>query len=598
MLPQPHGKEARRETGLDAPQPAGERWRHGWRLLTSYWTSPDWKAAWALLIVLLALQFGSAWVFIAGNRWQQAFFDSLEQRQASQFVPLLFSFAIIMAMQIVRTLIDTYARMVLAIRWRTYMTRRYLDRWMTNNRFAEIERLQVIDNPDQRIAVDIADVTGTSRNGDTSLVTLALGFIGMIVGSVSFAIILMETAAPIRLSLFGRTLSIPGSTIWYAVAFAFAGSWVISLIGRPYVRARMRDQHYEADFRAGLIHVRRNAAQIGFVGATTTEREALGTAFAAIRRNYRSLMYGLLGIQTGQGIYERLSSMLPLFLLVPRYFAGAFSFGQMMGARDAFQQLVMQLSYVVQSYGMIAFQIASLNRLKALDDAMDLKRPRGIDFATGTAAGVALSAAGLRLHRPHGASLLDVGDWTVREGERWLVEGPSGAGKSTLLRAMAGLWPDGAGAVAMTGEGVVMFVPQRLYLPLGTLKAAICFPDAPEAHDDAAIAALLARVRLSDHADQLHALRIWQDELSPGEQQRIALARILLHRPTLLVLDEATSALDGDNARFFHRELLAALPGVTLVSVVHDDRLRGFYTHKLTIEGAIATGAAVEPDDR
>ena len=203
----------------------------------------------------------------------------------------------------------------------------------------------------------------------------------------------------------------------------------------------------------------------------------------------------------------------------------------------------------------------------------------------------AIETRELRIHRPNGAPLLNVGDWTVRTGERWVVEGPSGAGKSTLLRAVAGLWPDGAGEVALSDAGSIMFVPQRLYLPLGTLKAAICFPDAPEDHDDSEIFALLDRVRLGEHADYLHAVRVWQEELSPGEQQRIAMARILLHRPTLLVLDEATSALDPDNARRFHEQMLADLPGVTLVSVIHDERLRHYHTHALTIADGNATAA-------
>lgn len=593
MTPQPISTaEVRLESGLGKPQPAGARWRHAFGLASAYWTSKDWKFAWGALLVLIALQFGMTYIFVASNRWQQAFFDSVEQRQSARFAALLLSFVGIMAMQVGAMLVGTYFRMILGIRWRTFLTGRYLDRWMAHNRYAEIERLRIIDNPDQRIAFDLDEITG-----ERGMLSIALNILGVVVGGVSFTLILLETAVPLDITLFGRTLSIPGSTVWYAFLYAIVGSVLMVKIGQPYVRARMRQQHFEGDFRANLIHVRRNAGQIGFAGAVATEHASLVRTFATLRHNYRSVVYSLLGINLGQGVYDRIGSMLPLFLMVPRYFTGAISFGQVMGGRDAFQTLVGQLSYFVQAYSQIGTQVANVNRIKALDDALDQGRPRGIRFALGAPDGIALSTTGLGLHRTHGASLLEVGEWTVRDGERWIVEGPSGAGKSTLLRAVAGLWPDGTGAVAMTMAGTVMFVPQRLYLPMGSLKAAICFPDPPERHADDAIAALLVRVRLGEHIDNLPMVRVWQEELSPGEQQRIALARILLHRPTLLVLDEATSALDPDNARYFHDQLLGDLPGVTLVSVVHDDRLRPYHTHRLMIADGHATASPITKDD-
>lgn len=593
MTPQPiPDGEVRREAGLAPSQSTRARWRHAFGLASAYWTSKDWRFAWGALILLIVLQFGTAYIFVAGNRWQQAFFDSVEQRQAARFAPLIVTFVGIMAMQVGSMLVATYFRMQVGIRWRSFLTERYIARWMANNRFAEIERLRMIDNPDQRIAVDIAEFTG-----ERGVLSIALGFLGTFVTAISFAFILLETAEPIVIPVLGRTLSIPGSTLWYAVLYALGSSWIIVKIGQPYIRATMRQQHREADFRSALIHVRRNAGQIGFAGAVPTERGSLADAYGQVRDNYRSVIYSLLGIQTGQSIYERIGGILPLFLMVPRYFTSAISFGQVMGGRDAFQTLVGQLSYFIQMYSTIGVQIANVNRIKALDDAIDLERPRGIGFATGTDSGTAIATTGLRLYRPHGAPLLSVADWRVGTGERWVVQGPSGAGKSTLLRALAGLWPDGAGQVSITDHGTVMFVPQRLYLPMGTLKAAICFPDAADAHDDAAILAVLDRVRLSEHGGHLHAVRIWQEELSPGEQQRIALARILLHRPTLLVLDEATSALDADNARYFHDQMLGDLPDVTLISVVHDDRLRRFHTHGLTIADGHGAPGAITRDD-
>ncbi len=593
MIPQPtQSGEVRREAGLADPQPAGLRWRHAWRLASSYWASKDWKFAWAALLTLLVLQFGTAYILVSANRWERSFFDSIEQRNIAVFGSLIFVFLGILAMQVGLILVEGFVERLLSIRWRTYLTERYVDRWMAHNRHAEIERLRIIDNPDQRIADDLERITSSSAG----VLSISLRMVGSIVTGISFAMILLETAAPIRFTAFGIAVAIPGSTVWYAVTFVLISSWLTAKIGSPFIGASMRQQHREADFRSGLIHVRRNAPQIGLAGAVSVERESLRQSFDAVRRNFRTVIYTSLGITATQSVYERLVTVLPLFLLLPRYFAGAFSFGQLMGARDAFQRLAFALGYFIQAFERIGLQVSYFNRVKGLDDAIETERPAGITVGIGSAAGVAVAATGLILRRPHGEHLVEVGDWTARTGERWALRGVSGAGKSTLVRALAGLWPDGHGHVAVAGNTQAMFVPQRLYLPLGALKAAICFPDRSEAHGDAAILALLDRVRLEHLADDLHAVRMWQEELSPGEQQRVALARILLHRPALLVLDEATSALDGDNARHFYDCIRETLPDATILSVIHDATLIDRHTHVLTIAEGVAVAAVVSGD--
>jgi vitamin B12/bleomycin/antimicrobial peptide transport system ATP-binding/permease protein len=559
--------------------------RHVLGLFSCHWLSRDWKSAWASLIVLIVFQFGTAYILIAGNRWQQSFYDSVQQREAHRFVGLMLTFALILTAQVSLSLVEDFVDGILRLRWRTALTKRYLDRWLARGRYAEIERLRLIDNPDQRIAEDIALVTGPY-----GILMLGLGLLGMIVGSISFGVVLMETAEPIRIG----SLSIPGSTLWYAVIYAVAGTLIMTWIGKPFVRSTRAQQHYEADFRAGMIHVRHNAGQIAFARSVASERATLDGAFAKLRRNYLRVIFSTMGLQFGQGIYQRIGSIVPLFLLVPRFFAGQISFGQVMGASDAFQGMVGRLSWIVSSYSQIGVQIACVQRLRAFDAVMDMERPRGIALSDAVDGGAVLRTDGLRIHRPSGAPLLTVGDWTVERGERWVVQGPSGCGKSTLLRAIIGLWPDGAGAITLDCGLVAMMVPQRLYLPRGTLKAAICFPDAETVHTDAAVLEILDHVGLGAHREHLHSDRIWQDELSPGEQQRIALARILLHRPEFLILDEATSALDTANAHRFHQDLLEKLPGVTLISVVHDDRLAPYHTHRLSVAEGCATAMAIE----
>lgn len=539
----------------------------------------------------MAFQFAGAWLFVMMNRWQQRFFDGIENRDVAGFASLLTAFIGILALQMVFVVFEPYVRRMLCLRWRIHLTETYLNRWLSRNRYAEIERLRMIDNPDQRIADDIRFVA----DPDAGALTILTSLVYSLVSAASSIMILLETSAPIRFALFGREVSIPGGTIVYATLYVLVSSVVMVLLGKPYIRAMMGWQHREADLRSNLIHVRRNAPQIGLADAVPTERFSLRIAVQNVYLTSRSVIRSMIGLNAANGLYDRLGSIIPLFILVPRYFAGAITFGQVMGGRDAFQQLVPQLGFFVHLYPRVATQISYLNRLKALDDAIAHERPAGISAGAGTAAGIAVATQGLVIRRPHGEPLVEIGDWQVRQGERWVIRGPSGAGKSTLLRALAGLWPDGTGQVALADSSTTMFVPQRLYLPLGTLKAAICFPDAPEDHDDAVIAALLDTMYLSHLADDMHALRMWSEELSPGEQQRIALMRILLQKPDLLILDEATSALDPANTQHFHDLLGRHLAGVTIISVVHDERLHAYHDHALVIADGRALAVPLEP---
>jgi putative ATP-binding cassette transporter len=595
MMPSPANvEETRREAGLQPTQPARERIAHAWRLSTRYFVSEDWKWAWFLLTLYAAISFGAIYTFILSNRWQREFFDSIEQRQSSLFVTLIFSFLMIAALQVAVMIANNLVSWTLSIRWRNWLTNWYMDRWFARDRFYEIERLRMIDNPDQRIAEDIKAFTLVTQGN--SLVGIAIGLIGSLVSAVSFGYILLQTSGPLVIPIAGYQISLPGGDlIWFSILYVLLGSVLITWIGKPYIRRRMREQHYEADFRSNLIHVRRNGEQIAFSRTQEMERDGLKVSFASIRQNWYRLMWANIGLSAGSSVYDRVMTVIPLFLTVPKFFAGQISFGQVLASRDAFTQFSSSLSYFVQVYPGLAAQIANINRLKALDDSIDSERPRGIAFHPGEAGeGISIHVKNLELRRPNGEPLLALGEWAVRDGERWVIEGPSGAGKTTLLRAIAGLWPDGAGSVAMTGHGVAMLVPQRLYLPLGSLKNAICFPDRAEDHDDEAIAALLEKVRLSAHVSDMHQVRMWQDELSPGEQQRVALARILLQRPTLLVLDEATSALDADNAAHFYEAVRGAMPDTTIVSVVHNEMLAAYHTHRLLLQDRQATTAMIE----
>jgi vitamin B12/bleomycin/antimicrobial peptide transport system ATP-binding/permease protein len=588
MVAQPISVEATRGT-------ARERLVHAWKLVTRYYVSSEWKLAWLLLILMIGLSGSGIYVSVWANTWNRQFYDSIEHHAGGLFWGLMLTRALIFVSELGLILGGLFTDWVLSIRWRRWLTSWYVDRWLARNRFYEIERLRLIDNPDQRIAEDIASITTFIKgaNGSTPIQWF-IGFVSALVNAFVFAKILIPATHPVTFSLFGYRYALPYDLLWYALLYVVASSTAIYFLGKPLIKTRMQQQRVEANFRSGLIHVRRNSEQIAFSMTHPLEEARLKDAFRNITINWYRLMWRFIGLDFGTHVYEAIMAFLPLFLLVPRYFAGSISFGQVMAGQSAFLAVVGSLSYFIQCFADLALITSNVNRLKALDDAIDSERPVGIKRHTSAArSNIQIQTSNLTLNRPHGEPLMRVGDWAVGVGERWVIEGPSGAGKTTLLRAVAGLWPDGDGDVVVTPEGKAMLVAQRLYVPGSSLKEAICFPDRPDAYDDAAVAAILKKVRLDLHIPSMHEARVLQEELSPGEQQRLALARILLHRPGLLVLDEATSALDFDNAQHFHEAILEAMPDVTLISVVHSERLTKFYTHRLRVGNQAAMAERV-----
>ncbi|MEH3120725.1 MAG: ATP-binding cassette domain-containing protein [Sphingomonas phyllosphaerae] len=551
--------------------------RHVGRLFTSFWLSRHWKFAWAGLIGLIAIDMTAVYTFVWYNDWQKSLFDSIQARAAGQFTTLVASFVGLLSFQVGLTLARQALGMALHLKWRLHLTSRYLDRWLADDRHVEIERRQLIDNPDQRIAEDIQRLTGTSNTRDPSLLDLLLGLFSTTVSAVSFSLVLLKTAEPIRFALFGHHVALPGDLVWYGIGYVTLSSLFMVWIGRWFIRASFGQQRREGDFRTALQHVRRNAGQIGLADGNGVERQRLARLLDAIRVNYRRLILGFLGIQLGQHVHDRMGSILPLFVAVPRYFSGRISFGDIMATQNAFGQLTSSLSYFVQAYGQIGSQIANLERLRTLDEALDARWSGDICYTLAPLGGTALKVEDLNIDRLDGTPLVRIGGWRVARGERWAIRGASGVGKSTLVQALAGLWSDGSGTIHVDGELRRMFVPQRLYLPLGTLRDALCFPRSVHRDEDEALIAVLERAGLSGHAAALDQAQPWQETLSPGEQQRLALARILLQRPDLLVLDEPTSALDPASADAFFARLRRELPDATILHVVHDERSDDFH---------------------
>lgn len=570
------------------PRPQGDvvsseershRWRHFWRLLGSYWVSNQWKIAWPMFATMVGLSYASVSTMLMMTMWEKALFDALSARQASALVPLVLQFFEISMLTVGIGLVQMYVGEMLKMRWRAWLTADYVERWLRHDRYLDIERTGMIDNPDQRIAEDL-DIFSKQT------LEVVLGVIQMVMGAVTFGGVLWAASDSIAFSLGGALVSIPGDLLIYAVLYSVGGTWFISLVGKPLVRWTIEQQHLGANFRFRLINVRRNAEQIAFARTIASEWRRLTGDFTRIVRNFRGLQIRQQYVGATSGLYGSIGNVLPVFLLMPKYFAGQMTLGTVMQNRGAFGAFNGALSYFVQAYTTIAALIATITRIRHLDWAIASPTPSGIRVAADQAAGV--TATDLRLETPRREPLLSIGSWHVEPGQRWTVRGPSGIGKSTLLRAVAGIWPYGSGTVSMPAEGHTMFVSQRTFLPIGTLREALSFPAEPDAFDTETFHEVLITFRLEALCDDLDVEAVWQDRLSPGEQQRLSFARVLLHKPTTLFLDEATSALDVDNANHAYQALLGTLPGLTLISVVHDPKLDAYHNRRLEVLDGIA----------
>ncbi|BEV01247.1 ABC transporter ATP-binding protein/permease [Novosphingobium olei] len=539
-----------------------------------------------MLIVLLALQFGTATLGLWMAEWEKAFFDMLQTRQGD-LAGNLFRFAGIVSAFAVAGFATSYLSSTLALRWRAWLNEDYSRRWMAWRRYYRIERGGSLDNPDQRIAEDL----DLLPRGILGLVT---GFTFAVVSLVQFSALLMTLSAPVRLSLFGQTFVLPGDMVIWGFLYAVGTSVLVVFVGRPIVTRTMRQQHYEADYRFELIHVRRNAEQIAFTRAEPVELSNLAARFATLRRNMHGLILATTNLGVVQGLISQLTPMTPILLMLPRYFAGRMTIGDVMQGRNAFNQMSGALSWFMQSYGSIATQIAIIRRLRAFDAALALPPSDDTaDLEISECTEPALLARDLAVRLPSGQPLVAVPEWRVETGERWVVRGPSGAGKSTLLRVIAGLWPDATGQIAHLPQAGMMFLPQRAYFPIGSLRAAMAFPATADDFASSDLKAALGRFNLGHLEGRLDEVAPWTDVLSPGEQQRLAFVRVLLRRPALLVMDEATSALDAGNAALAYDTVLETLPNITMISVVHDDKLEAYHTHLLHLADGIARPATL-----
>ncbi len=558
-----------------------------WALARPYWYSEERWAARGLLAAVVGLNLGIVYINVRLNYWQNSFYNSLQDKDIAAFYDLLLQFTLLAAGFIVSAVYQLYLNQMLQIRWRRWLTDRYLEDWTAGRTYYRMQLTdRGTDNPDQRIAEDLRLFVEQTLN-------LTLGLLSAVVTLVSFVTILWTLSGTLQFTLAGAAVSIEGYMVWVALLYAIVGTWLTHLIGRPLVGLNFNQQKFEANFRFSLVRFRENAESIAIYGGEADEVRGLRGRFSDVFQNWWAIMRRQKKLTWFQSGYGQVAIIFPYVVAAPRYFSGAIQLGGLMQTASAFGQVQDALSWFVSAYVQLAQWKATVDRLTsfraATGAAAAQREGAGI---TATQVGEALAADNVELRLPAGDPLVVPFDAAIRPGESVLVTGPSGSGKSTLFRAIAGIWPFGGGRLTKPAARM-LFLPQKPYLTIGTLREQLAYPAAPAAFGDDAYRAALEDCGLGRFAGRLEEQQHWAQVLSPGEQQRIAFARALLHRPQWLFLDEATASLDEESEARLYRLLKERLPGTAVVSIGHRPTLAQFHDRRWRIERGDGPGRLV-----
>lgn len=552
-----------------------------WRIAAPYFRSDDKWAGIALLTAVIVIELATVGINVLLNSWNNRFYNALQERNWDSFVSEIIYFTVIVTIFIIIAVYQLYLNQWLQIRWRKWMTERYLGEWLSNaNHYRMQLQGDAADNPDQRLTDDVKLFVDRTLN-------IGIGLLNSIVTLASFVVILWTLSSAAPLHLFGRDIDIPGYMVWGALIYAALGTWLTHLIGWPLVGLDFRQQKYEADFRFNLVRVRENSEQIALLDGDAAERQRLLTRFGAVVENWLGIMSRTKKVTAFTASYSQASVIFPYILVAPAYFAGKMQLGGMMQTASAFGSVQGALSFFISTYRSLAEWQAVIARLNGFEAGIDAAKalavsPNSIQpVAAQRADAIALDH--LLLTLPNGKPLVQASGFRLKSGERTLVTGPSGSGKSTLFRAIAGIWPFGKGAISIPNGASLMMLPQRPYFPVGPLASAITYPSTDNTYSPAQLADVLKLVGLPDLATRLDEEGHWNRMLSLGEQQRLGIARALLHMPQYLFLDEATASLDEPSEEKLYRLIVENLPQTTIISIGHRKTLEAFHQREVSL---------------
>ena len=551
-----------------------------WRIAAPYFRSEDKWAGRGLLAAVIVIELASVFLTVLFNRWNNVFYNALQERNQAVFTYQIGYFCLLATFWVGLKVYQLYLNQWLQIRWRRWMTARYLGGWLHDANHYRMQLLgDAADNPDQRIAED------TQRFVEQTL-ALGIGLLSSIVTLASFVVILWGLSNEAPLHLFGSDIPIPGYLVLGALIYALLGTLLTHLIGRPLVGLNFQQQRFEADFRFNLVRARENAEQIALLRGEPAERARLLSRFALVVENWIGIMQRTKKVTAFTSSYSQAAVIFPYILVAPAYFADKIQLGGMMQTASAFGSVQDSLSFIITSYRTIAEWRSVVERLSgfetSIENAAALTVEQNIIHVRPDDRG-AIDLEKLVVSLPNGTPLVAADGFSISGNERTLVTGPSGAGKSTLFRAIAGVWPFGSGSIAIPNNATLMMLPQRPYFPVGSLKAAIVYPAEAGAFSSERVRDVLIAVGLPQLAARLEEDAHWNRMLSLGEQQRLGLARALLHEPQYLFLDEATASLDEASEAALYKLIEKKLPATTIVSIGHRSTLEAFHERNVVL---------------
>ena len=547
-----------------------------WLLFKGYWSSEyKWKARGLLAIVIL-MNFAMVYLLVQLNEWYQIFWDALQNYEQERFFPLLGRFSAIAFVYIMIAVYAIYLRQMLQIKWRTWMTNNYLSAWMGGQIYYRLQ--DATDNPDQRISEDIGQFVNLS-------LALIIDFLKQLTTLAAFGVVLWNLSGSFTFNVGNTEIVIAGYMFWFSLIYSGIGTVLAHKVGRKLIALNFDQQKYEADFRFSMMRVRENSESIAFYRGEPAEMEGFNLKFSNVIKNYWQLMKKTKHLNFYSNGYAQLAVLVPYLMAYPRYFAKEIQLGGLMQISSAFGRVQDALSFFVNSYDTLATLAAVINRLAGFTEHMEEAKKIQSKVTTATAPELKISALNVSL--PTGRELLSKLSLQLQNSKSLLVTGLSGCGKSTLLRTLAGIWAHASGEISLPSNSRVMFLPQKPYLPLGTLRRALIYPAAEkDSPPDDKLKKILQTVELPALADKLDVADDWSRILSLGEQQRLAFARVLLSAPDYIFLDEATSALDEPREIEMYKLLREELPKVTVVSVGHRSTLFKLHDVELNLDGA------------
>jgi putative ATP-binding cassette transporter len=557
--------------------------RRFWQSAGEFWGKDGPRRAWLLSAVILLLILLTLVAAYGMNVWNRAIFDGLEKRDSHTVLVLSMVYFPLLAASVCLFVGQVYARMTMQRHWREWLTHHLFDRWLVNGRYYQLHLVQGDHkNPEYRIADDIRLATESPVDFFTGITTAVLS-------ALTFIVVLWTIGGSLSFELAAVEITIPGFLVVAAVAYAVLASGSMVFIGRRFVTVSEKKNQAEAEFRYVLTRLSENGESIAVLGGEDEERNAVNASLRNVLRRWRDICWQTMRTTIVSQTSSYVAPVLPVLLCAPKFLDGSMSLGEVMQAASAFTIVQSAFNWLVDNYPRLADWTASARRVSSLMVSLDnLERSEESEdvgrIERSETEEAALRLRDLSVTLEDGTEVVKDAEVSIAPGERVLVAGESGTGKSTLVRAISGLWPWGEGKVEIASDTKLLLMPQRAYVPVGTLRRAATYPEPAKNKSVAAVAKAFRLVGLDHLTEQIDEEGPWDQTLSGGEKQRLAFARILLHRPEIIVLDEATSALDPASQDKLMELLTKELGATTIVSVGHRPELEAFHNRKIILE--------------